>query len=464
MEKQKEKNPEEGKPDYVKIADLLKYKKNVIIQGVPGVGKTYSIPKIILTMLGQDSEDKGKFKKLVEEGRVKYVTFHQSVDYDDFVEGFRPVEEDGIVKYKVKNGIITDMIDKMPHDNIPTANFELANIILRQKRNNHKVWKWFGVGNDGEECVKKNKIGYGKDEKDLKKLQEEADKIKYGDVVFHVGNTTESDRMMPIQKIGLVTSSKWEDVTINNDGFLKTRDVTWYRDISKEKIFIPDPSKDKAIVEIKDTEKIVEKLQGDPCFLVIDEINRGNISKIFGELITLIEADKREGEENELSIELPYSRDSEGNPRKLTIPSNLYIIGTMNTADKSTGTIDYAMRRRFAFYTLKSNENALLKYYGISKDYLKNTSNKDDWKVKAINLHKKVDELIKKHVTKDLKEDVEIGHSFFMAENEEQLKLKIEYEVIPLLEEYLSDDIITEDTKKFRDAIGKLLNPFKNGI
>ena len=161
-----------------------------------------------------------------------------------------------------------------------------------------------------------------------------------------------------------------------------------------------------------------------PFLLIIDEINRGNISKIFGELITLLEADKRIGEENELTVTLPYSQETFG------VPSNLYIIGTMNTADRSVGYIDYAIRRRFAFITLKADRNVIENYY---------TDN--DLKQKALAYFDQADALMKVSSEYE-KDDLMIGHSYFLAKSEEELQNKMVYEVRPLLLEYFNDGLL----------------------
>ena len=179
--------------------------------------------------------------------------------------------------------------------------------------------------------------------------------------------------------------------------------------------------------------KICDKASKDtdhPYFLIIDEINRGNVSKIFGELITLLEPDKRNGSLNTLSVILPYSKTS------FSIPDNLYIIGTMNTTDRSVGTIDYALRRRFAFLTVKANESIVRRQDGeIGK--------------KAAEYYKKVYEHIQKNPSGDIDlDDLMIGHSYFLADSIPSLDLKWEYEVLPLLDEYYKDGLISKPFKE----------------
>ena len=157
-----------------------------------------------------------------------------------------------------------------------------------------------------------------------------------------------------------------------------------------------------------------------PYVLIIDEINRGNVSKIFGELITLLEADKRIGGDHPIRVTLPYSKES------FWVPSNLYIIGTMNTTDRSVGNIDYAVRRRFAFATLKAGRK-LVEQNSIPE---------------AVTLFDAVESFIKKHQIDMDFEDLMVGHSYFFAKGESELELKWQYEILPLLNEYIKDGII----------------------
>ena len=158
--------------------------------------------------------------------------------------------------------------------------------------------------------------------------------------------------------------------------------------------------------------------------LIIDEINRGDISSIFGELFTLLEDSKRLGEDEELSINLPYSKDDEkGNPRKLVVPKNLYIIATMNTVDKSIALIDVALRRRFDFEKCmpESGLVGLRNYKGVDLPKLLDTMNE--------------------RITILKNENYQIGHSYFLnIENFNELKNIMIKSILPLLQEYFYDD------------------------
>lgn len=168
-----------------------------------------------------------------------------------------------------------------------------------------------------------------------------------------------------------------------------------------------------------------------PVVLIIDEINRGNVSKIFGELISLLESDKRTDGNHPLKVMLPYTKAEFG------VPSNLYIIGTMNTTDRSTGILDYALRRRFAFVTLKSQDSVIKKCYSEADNNVLGA--------KAVALFKDIKKFIEnpKHLCGDMSiDDLMVGHSYFMAKNEDELLDKVEYEIVPLINEYINDGIL----------------------
>ena len=260
---------------YKKLVALLKKKKNVILQGAPGVGKTYAAKRLAYSIIGKKNKD-----------RIMMVQFHQSYSYEDFIMGFRPTEKG----FELKKGTFYSFCKK--------AEIDSAN----------------------------------------------------------------------------------------------------------------------------------------PYFFIIDEINRGNMSKIFGELFMLIESDKRGVE-----LQLPYSDE------KFSVPDNIYIIGMMNTADRSLAMLDYALRRRFAFYEMNIGFDSK----GFNAYRMKLNNTKFDSLINCVNDLNNI-------ITADdsLGEGFRIGHSYFcnLSDiNEQVLSSIVEYELIPLLKEYWFDEPL-----KVKDWIKKL--------
>ncbi len=190
----------------------------------------------------------------------------------------------------------------------------------------------------------------------------------------------------------------------------------------------------------KQMAKLARRYPNKNFVLIIDEINRGNIPSIFGELITLIEEDKREGEPNAISVTLPYSQE------KFSVPSNLYIIGTMNTADKSIALLDIALRRRFSFIEIMPDVNIL---DGVIV-YMREEGNNNS----KINLNLNLKDLLKninEKISKDIGRNYAIGHAYFLQYAEEgpngemyidikKLNMVFKDKIIPLLQEYTNDD------------------------
>lgn len=291
-----------------RAVQLLENSGQIILQGAPGCGKTYITTELAVYLCDGSvpstrEQLKKRYKELQSEGRISFTTFHQSLDYEEFVEGLKPDTDslnDKDMRFVVKPGIF--------------------------------------------------------------------------------------------KRICMAASAA--------DG--------------------------------NNTNK--------PYVLIIDEINRANVSKVLGELITLLEKSKRLGGDDEFTVILPYSGE------KFGVPDNLYIIGTMNTADRSLGYIDYAVRRRFAFMTLESQSDVIRDYY----------HNEGELMEKEISLFTSVRDLIKDNLNSDFDlKDIMIGHSYFLAKSGDEYKLNLEYKIRPLLEEYLRDGIIV-DNGEMRTAIANI--------
>lgn len=362
------------------IAALVRQKKNIILQGAPGTGKTYNTAAVALRVLGINDVDLSnhnevmkQYQDLVDIKRIFFTTFHQSLDYEDFIEGLKPKANDGIITYDVENGIFKNICIESP-----TPDFEEQYKLLQMHINSLP-----------------NRSLNMQTEKDNKPF-----------VINVNGNG---------------------NLTVSSGVKLELKEPA--SSITKEKLREAAES-DPNICYIAQIRKLMDTLLPDRI-LIIDEINRGNVSKIFGELITLLEADKRRNGSHPITVTLPYSKT------EFSVPSNLYIIGTMNTTDRSVGHIDYAVRRRFAFYTLKANTDAISSYYD-------NNKHDNGTRETALKLFEDIEAFVTKHKSDDFNiEDLMVGHSYFMAETKEELKMKLEYEIIPLIREYEKDGIIS---------------------
>ncbi|MCH5214937.1 MAG: AAA family ATPase [Muribaculaceae bacterium] len=392
-------------PFIQKAKSILENKKNIILQGAPGTGKTYNTAALALSVLGISEVDLENHLEVMQKydsligSQIFFTTFHQSMDYEDFIEGIKPriqTDEDGnptgVVTYEPEDGIFKNACSSVSTDEDDNIIEWIDDFISKIKGFENKVeiptmsgrssfFAWWNEGNKTISTRSKTSTYSAGEERSPAPLN--IQKIKD-------------------QAVGRGIENNWPRYSQAFIEFVRQR----YS--SKRK---------KAVV------------------LIIDEINRGNVSKVFGELITIIEKDKRLGADHPITVTLPYSKTIFG------VPENLYIIGTMNTTDRSTGTIDYALRRRFAFLTVPSE-----------KKHIESETGKK--------LFDSVKEFIEKFRFADMDvEDLMVGHSYFMAEDDEDLKLKVQYEIIPLIKEYIKDGILRvnpAEQKKYLDAWSEL--------
>lgn len=393
-----------------KLTQLLNLKRNIILQGAPGTGKTYNTAALALSICGEtipeSHEDVMKrYEELRKEGRIGFCTFHQSMDYEDFVEGIKPIKPDeGELYYKVEDGIFKTMCANAEKGNATrTDNFKESWDKLVNYLDENDFLSVDLLSGKGSFDVELNEYGTG------------------------LANRTYED--------GIFEKDKW--IQGKSKFFNYDQLYNIYRGLpgtpagghdNYRKAIVAKMKKDFFLADYSET---TSASTSQNYVLIIDEINRGNVSKFFGELITLLEADKRIGGDHPIKVTLPYSKESFG------VPSNLYIIGTMNTTDRSVGNIDYAVRRRFAFVTLESKEEVIEEHY----------RNDESLKNKALELFNSVKAFLIKHKFDMDIADLMVGHSYFLAKNEEELGLKWKYEIIPLLHEYYKDGITKQDVK-----------------
>lgn len=383
---------------------------NQILYGPPGTGKTYSTITKALNIIGlleeKDSYSKAEYEKAQvlfqnELGnRIEFVTMHQSFSYEDFVQGLKPNKSEGGngITFDYKNGVFKEISKRADLLRLEFKSDSIKGRIDFEVVYNYSFKSLF---EDNEPVT----IDRGKTKFTI---HEFSDKTLW----FETSNGTTHPRYTLAKK----TLKKIYDSQIND--IIKSGNKGYF-DAALE--FLLDNEK-----KIKEKTGINAQNQNINHVIILDEINRANISRVFGELIALIEKDKRDGK---LTASLPSGE-------RFSVPSNLYIIGTMNTADKSIALVDIALRRRFKFIPLYPNINLLI---SVLKDH-----NFNDNRVQILtNLNKII--RAKKSV------DFEIGHSYFM-ENDTLINI-LNHQVLPLLNEYFMYDL-----KKVKEIIEQQQN------
>lgn len=456
-------------------AKLLLSKHNIILQGAPGTGKTYNTAAIALSVIGVTDVDltnheavMERYEKLRKKGQIAFCTFHQSMEYEDFVEGLKPFpvkDKDGNVigiEYRVDDGIFKQICNDALENLRQSSTETIQQVNYEELFDSYCLFieqELAKLADNGEDAAimlhPKSKMKM----RGISRSRGKINSILIGQ--GENGSTQSLSKRMFVRDYADFLSGNiksYLDIKPAYDSQSKFHGNAIYYYPLYEEI-------KKFSEKNKETKSIVEKTEAKNYVLIIDEINRGNVAKIFGELITLLESDKRVGENtvHPITVKLPYSKNFDDEETDdFVVPSNLYIIGTMNTTDRSTGTLDYALRRRFAFVTLKSNVSVIEEHY----DKLGN----EDLKKKAVALFKDIKKFIEdpNHLSGDMDiDDLMVGHSYFMAENkeelEEELLAKVEYGVLPLITEYINDGILNvknDEKKKAFDA-WKNLQPFE---
>lgn len=471
-----------GQTRYDDIVGIWRRRKNIVLHGAPGTGKTYDIPELAVRLCDPRFMSKGRnreeivnrYNQLKDDERLTFTTFHQSLDYEDWIEGLRPVvNETSQVTYEIEDGVFKRLCEAAERSKLEGNQYGISP--------DADVWK-VSLKRTGDNDVRKDcmdngyiRIGWdeygddvsdetdGSSRNDKGKLILDAyiNKMKVGDIVMSCYSSKEIDA------IGVITGEYRYDESL--PAYKRIRPVHWLIKGKRENIVETNGGKEMVestvyrlkSIHVEDVEAILEKYgvfieqkeDDKPYVMVIDELNRGNVSKVFGELITLLEADKRKGSKNEESVKLPYSKKS------FHVPDNVYLIATMNTADRSLGSLDYAIRRRFAFISerpiglVDDRFNAEL-FEKVSRLFVKNF---DAYKASGWDATMRLlpaDTLCDEYKP----EDVWIGHSYFLMQDEEGVdnsRERILYELIPLLEEYVRDGVLTADAQAVIDELYK---------
>lgn len=421
-------NPTQKKDNNMKPLSL-----NTIFYGPPGTGKTYHTilraAEIIENKKISDYKEAQRIFNANLEDRIEFITFHQNYSYEDFIQGLRPnVESEGSLSFERKDGVFKRIA--------VNALFEYYKFRKKQSANKK----------DKEQKLDENEI-YLDFVEHLKSLKSKDFKTSTGSVITissftkndniefkhenrSRGYTVSGNRLLKLfeifpnmQKIknvhedirdaigGCNTTVYWvalrEFIQFYN-GYKKNPEIELADEVDEE---VSYETKKKLLANLDfGIFNEVKSFDVPSYVIIIDEINRANISRVFGELITLIEPDKRSHGKIPLRCTLPSGEE-------FIVPSNLFIIGAMNTADKSIALLDIALRRRFVF-------EAMYPLYEIAGEEI---------------FHKEVLKKLNAEIIKRKGHDFQIGHSYFMGDNKDLPEI-MNRKVIPLLLEYFMND------------------------
>lgn len=400
---------------------------NQILYGPPGTSKTWhtvnhalaiidNIPVDRLEMESkEDREDKmRRFDELKKNGQIEMVTFHQNYNYEDFIEGIRPVlsdnmDEKGKLEYELTHGIFRGISHRALDNRWRSGQAADESLDVDDLLESFAEWIDESLESDGQ--IDLNLIDRKEGTKKIIKV------IWSGDDTFKsvLAGTEGNYRYLTRTVI------KDNYIAFCNGEIESKQDIKPTRNSTK-------PQHANARYYLALFEKIKEfqdnewrprepaAVQKQNYVLIIDEINRGNIAKIFGELITLIEESKRIGGHDETTDTLPYSKEEFG------VPDNLYIIGTMNTADRSIALLDTALRRRFDFVEMMPDPELVPEEFGDVDC-------------------RKLLEAMNERIRFLLDREHQIGHTYFLnVENMDSLATTFKNKIVPLLQEYFYDN------------------------
>ncbi len=369
------------------------YPKNMILYGPPGTGKTYQTVNYALAMIENKSLEElatepraellKRFNTYKEKLQIAFITFHQNYSYEDFIQGLRPNTNVGTLHFERRDGVFKRIADRA------RKNFDTFNQQEVFKKRFEDLLNELLIKNIDPET------------EEIEIYLDSSHRIYQSIIIFDMTETTLFYKRRTKRDIIKNESKEMSIDTLKNI----YEDATFVKDAINQKYYEAVVQAVRQYEENHKPEKSLQQLQN--YVVIIDEINRANISRVFGELITLIETDKRYGADNSLSVTLPSGES-------FTVPANLYILGTMNTADRSIALIDSALRRRFVFEAMYPDES-LIKDEEVKKVF------------KALN-----EQILQEKNSPDYL----IGQAFFIGKSMEDMPEVFNHQLIPLLLEY----------------------------
>jgi hypothetical protein len=409
------------------ISSTFKGANNIILYGAPGTGKTFFSKRLALEIIGEDFESDDFldiYDEAVQDGRISFVTFHPNFGYENFVEGIFPKTDEESLIYEKKNGIFKEIVGHALKDLLSPA---VRNGSFLSFEEAYELFLEFidkaGGGAELSTLAHEKKFTVAESET--------------GGLTFTTGSGTVLHCAEKKLRRIYETLAKKNKTNPDRSDFVEDRSLVAYTVVVLRKMF--EFSKNAKHTEIKHSHNFDPfellgsgryDLNSNPknFVLIIDEINRGNIPAIFGELITLIEDTKRIGKPEKTLVTLPLSKERFG------VPVNLYLIGTMNTADRSVEALDIALRRRFEFKEMQpiyEDRELISAIDGIDVSKM----------LKVMN----------ERITVLKGKDYVIGHSYFIdLTSISELKHVFKNKVLPLLEEYFFGEMI-----KIQMVLGK---------
>lgn len=411
-------------------SEILLTSKNIIFRGAPGTGKTYLAKQIATDIVSNGTKTEYDQLTAEEKEQIGFVQFHPSYDYSDFVEGLRPIiNDDESMSFKLRPGVFKEFVEKAK-DNFKDSEKEVA-IIEKELNAEEQLQEFLDNIDDLDKPLETKRHAqfkidnYNKEEINILSLDnQKAKNIKlYTEELLKMLMSDET--ITSPKETTRFFSRKWND---QKDSYY----FALYDEIKRK--------------HTKKKENIVEKVEKKNYVFIIDEINRGEISKILGELFFSIDPGYR-GEAGAVSTQ--YANLHKNPNEKFYIPENVYIIGTMNDIDRSVDSFDFAMRRRFRFIEIKANDKDNLEMLNVLGE-----NNKKLAVERMINLNEQIAN------TSGLNENYQIGAAYF-------LKLKnMSYDELwkdclePLLQDYVRGMYDEENhMKRFKEAYDTVTKP-----